>query len=174
MTDGDEKDKYIEKVAGAVIKILKREGAIRLADNVNPDGVQLEELLTDLEDFGFPITPSAYYNDVRPKCIEMGYDVTANGRGQYIGAKGEAVARNVKNAREQILGRTKNQRKILTAASEAMSLDEGNKYSKVHFGMDLGTASKLFKVVGDLTGDYSLPWPEELHSYLLEAENHAP
>ena len=166
-----EKDKYIEEVARATIKILKKEGAIRRADSVNPDGVYLEALLVELEDIGFPISAPIYYNDVRPKCIAMGYDVTANGKGQYIGAKGEAVARNVKNARDQILGRTHNQRKILTAASEAMTLEEGNKYSKVNFGMDLGTAAKLFKVVGDLSGDYTLPWPKELHAYLLEAGN---
>lgn len=166
-----EKELYIEEVAKAAIKIFKEEGAIRLADNINPDGIYLEALLTELEERGLPISASVYYNDVRPKCIELGFDVTAANKGQYIGKKGEAVARNVKNSREQIIGRTRNQKKILTAASEALSLDEGNEYSKIHFGMDLGTASKLFKAVGEVTDDFNLQWPEELHKYLIEANN---
>lgn len=82
--------------------------------------------------------------------------------------KGE-WSRNIKNSRDQILGRAHNQRKVLTAASESMELEEGNEYSKKTFGMTLGTMAKLFKTVGDLTGDNSLPWPKELHNYLLEA-----
>ena len=97
----------------------------------------------------------------------MGYSVVANGNGQYIGARGEWT-RNIKNAREQLLGRTHNQRRVLTAASEAMSLEDGNKYCMDNFKMDLGTAAKLFKIVGELTKDLSLPWPKELETYLLE------
>jgi hypothetical protein len=166
-----QQEEYIEQCALVVIKILKRERAVRIVDNINPDGVYIEALLSDMEDLGFPISAPIYYNHVRPKCIELGYDVTAAGKGQYIGKKGEAVARNVKNAREQILGRTHNQRKILTAASSAMSLEEGNKYSIIHFGIDLGTASRLFKAVGEIEGDTMLPWPEELHNYLVEAQS---
>ena len=167
----NEQDKYIEQCALAVVQILKRENAVRIADNVVPEGVILDALLGDLDNLGFPISASAYYSQIRPKCIELGYDVTAAGRGQYIGRHGEAVARNIQNARNQIIGRTYNQRKILTAASEAMSLDEGNKYSKIYFGMDLGTASQMFKAIGEFSGDCLLPWPDELHQYLLESKN---
>ena len=52
----NEEERHIEQVALAVIKILKKEKAVRLADNVNPDGVFLEALLCDLEDKGFPIS----------------------------------------------------------------------------------------------------------------------
>ena len=163
----NEEERYIEQVALAVIKILKKEKAVRLADNVNPDGVCLEALLCALEDKGFPISAPTYYNDIRPKCIELGYSITSNGKGQYIGGKGEWT-RNVKNARDQILGRTRNQRKILTLASDYMSLEEGNTYSKNNFNVTLVEMSKLFDVVGKATGDYSLPWPKELQLYLAE------
>lgn len=165
-----EQDKYIEECARVVVKILKQEGAVRLADNITPRGVPVEALLIDMDELGFPISPQVYYNDVRPKCIELGYDVTAAGTGQYIGKRGEAVARNVQNARNQITGRVHNQRKILTAASDSMSLKDGNEYSMIHFGMDLGTAAELFRLVGEYIGDYLLPWPKELSEYLLSAE----
>jgi len=165
-----EQEQYIEECAKVVVRILKDEGAVRLADNVTPQGVVIDALLADMDALGFPISPTVYYNHVRPKCIELGYDVTAAGTGQYIGKKGEAVARNVKNAREQITGRVHNQRKILTAASESMSLAEGNEYSIINFGMDLGTAAELFKVVGDYIGDVLLPWPKELTLYLKDGE----
>ena len=166
-----EQEMYIEECARVVIKILKDEGAVRMADNVNPEGIHIEALLADMEALGFPISAPLYYNHIRPKCIELGYDVTANGRGQYIGSSGEAVARNIHNSRNQIIGRTKNQRKILTAASEAMSLADGNKYSIINFGMDLGTASQLFEIVGKMIGDDFLPWPKELTLYLKDANN---
>lgn len=165
-----EEDRYIEQVALAAIKILKKEKAVRLADNVNPDGVFLEELLCDLEDLRLPISAENYYNKIRPKCIELGYSVTSNGKGQYIGGKGEWT-RNIKNARDQILGRTHNQRKILTLASDHMSLEEGNTYSKNNFDMTLVEMSKLFDVVGKAVGDASLPWPPELQMYLAEGQS---
>jgi hypothetical protein len=165
-----EEEQYIEQVALAVIKILKKEKAVRLADNVNPDGIFLEALLCDLEDLGFPISAITYYNKVRPKCIELGYSITSNGKGQYIGGKGEWT-RNIKNARDQILGRTHNQRKILTLASDHMSLDEGNEYSKKEFKMSLVEMSKLFDVVGKAVGDNTLPWPKELQVYLAEGQS---
>ncbi len=164
-----EEDRYIEQVALAVIKTLKKEKAVRLADGVNPDGIFLEALLCDLEDLGFPISTTTYYNNVRPKCIELGYSITSNGKGQYIGGKGEWT-RNIKNARDQIIGRTHNQRKILTLASDYMSLEEGNTYSKNNFDMTLVEMSKLFDVVGKAIGDATLPWPKELQMYLAESQ----
>jgi len=169
-----EENRYIEQVALAVIKVLKTEGAVRKAANIKQvPGVYLEDLLLDLDRLGFKIVKSIYYNKVRPKCIELGYDVTANGKGQYIGEKGEAIARNTKNAREQIIGRTKNQRKNLTAASESKTLKEGNEYSKIHFGMNLSESANVFKAVGKAIGDVSLPWPKELHDYLLESSTNS-
>ncbi len=160
-------EKYIEEVAKVTIKILKKEGAIRLADNLNPDGVDVKDLLIILEEKGFSISQSVYYNKVRPKCERLGYGITACGRGQFIGGKGEAIARNVHKGRNQVLGRAANMRKSLTAAGEAMTLDEGNTYSKIHFQMSLLECANVFEVLGKV--DPLLAWPKVLKTYLLEA-----
>jgi len=162
-------DKYIEEVAKATIKILKEHKAVRLADNLNPDGVDVGELLAELEDKGFPVSQTVYYNKIRPKCEQLGYGITAVGKGQFIGKPGESVARNVFYARQQIVGRTANQRKYLTAASEAMTIEDGNEYSRVHFGMNLLDSANVFEAVGKMVGDPLLAWPKELKQYLLEA-----
>ena len=39
--------------------------------------------------------------------------------------------------------------------------------------MSVSTAAKLFKVVGELTGINSLPWPAELNLYLEESNGHS-
>jgi len=160
---------YIAEVAKVTIKILKKEGAVRLADNLNPDGVDVKELVVMLEDKGFPISQSVYYSKVRSECERLGYGITACGKGQFIGGKGESVARNVHKSRNQVLGRAMNMKKNLTAASEAMTLDEGNTYSKVHFGMNLLESANVFEVLGKASKDPLLAWPKELKTYLLEA-----
>jgi hypothetical protein len=166
------KENLDKQIATAVIVTLKKEGAERVADNLKPDGVRLPDLLLKLADLGFNISAAYYYNRIRPKCIELGYSVVASGKGQYIGSRGEWTL-NIKNARDQLIGRTVNQKRILTAAGEALSLEDGNKYCLQTFKMDLGTAAKLFKVVGELTGINSLPWPAELNLYLEESNGHS-
>lgn len=170
--DDDTKADFDKEVATAVIVILKEEGAERVVDNLKPDGVRLQNLLLKLADLGFNISSAYYYNKIRPKCIELGYSVVASGKGQYIGSRGEWTL-NIKNARDQLIGRTYNQKRILNAAGEALSLEDGNRYCLQTFKMDLGTAAKLFKVVGELTGNDSLPWPEELNLYLDANNGHS-
>ena len=164
-------EQYIEEVARVTIKILKDKKAVRLADNLNPEGIDVKDLLAYLEDKGFPISQTIYYNHIRSKCQALGYGITACGTGQFIGGKGEAIARNTHKSRNQVIGRTKNIKKNLTAASEAMTLEEGNKYSKIHFNMDLAESANVFKAVGKAIGDVLLPWPKELHDYLLESQS---
>ena len=95
--------------------------------------------------------------------------VVANGTGQYIGHKDEWV-RNPYNSYLQIVGRTKNQKKNIINASESMNLEDGNKYAKTNFGLGLGQMAVLFKTVGEITGDKTLPFPKEIHIYLLESD----
>ena len=160
---------YITEVARVVISILKDNGNYRKADNLNPEGMLTEELLEKLAEHGHPISAPVYYNDVRPMCIELGYSVVANGTGQYIGHKDEWV-RNPYNSYLQIVGRTKNQKKNIINASESMNLEDGNKYAKTNFGLGLGQMAVLFKTVGEITGDKTLPFPKEIHIYLLESD----
>jgi len=168
----NEIEKFLEEVTLAVKKLLKENGAVRLADNkeADPDGLFVEDLLEKLEkEKGFSISQAFYYNHVRPKAIELGFGITAINKGQYLCSAGEALARNTHQASQQILGRTANQKKSLTAAGESMTLEEGNKYSKILFNMDLLQSAKLFEAVGKASNDPLLAWPPELKQYLIEA-----
>ena len=149
----EELDAMLTDYAYSTKRHLEDVGAIRRADNLEPDTVSVDDIC---EAIGIP---DSLWSSVKERMLELGMPIALQYfGGYYIGKPGEQ-ATIIKHSQAQILGVAKSCQNAILLQAKAGTIEEANKWAREHWGRPLDELPKMLKALG-------VPLPHPLHNLL--------